>query len=678
MRFSHPEILYALAAVLIPVIIHLFNFRRYKKILFSNIDLLKNISIETKKQNRLKHLLILLARMLTLAFAVLAFAGPYFPSVATQENNRGVLFIAVDNSYSMEAAGESGRLLDEAKKEAVRLVKRSPKNTRFSLLSGNPDFGYHLLNRSEALLKLEKLTAGNHHTPLSTLVRQMNRIARKNSAGHYTAFLFSDFQTNQTDIEQTVFDTASFYYFLPFRHNVLHNLYIDSCRFEQPNLLPGKHVVLTARIVNASAEPVEKLGVKLYIDNKQKALAATDIAAGDFSEVKFGFTVRQKGWHRGKVKIEDYPITFDDNLLFSFFVRNKIKVLEIDPEEEQVNPFIKTFYASDSLFVFTHTGYRQLNRFRPGDYDIIILNGVPQLSNGLQDMLKQYVQNGGNLTLIPPREDAAALNPLLTSLNAGKYGAVDTASGRTATLNGLFPFFKRAISNIPANADYPLVFKHYGYSYNLRSNLQPLAVLLNGDPLVLTKPAGSGHLFVFTVPLNKQWSTLPENPLFTVLFFGMATENGTQQKPYYFIGKENRIVINNNLPVNPDEVLTVTGENGDFIPMQRRMNERLVIDLQNNISKEGFYLLKDNDSVYKQLAFNTNRDESQMHFYGKKELDSLLNKAALPRYRIADNPSALVKEIINTPDKRTQLWKLFIIFALFMMLTEILIIRFWK
>jgi len=76
MYFIHPEILWWFFLVLIPVIIHLFNFRRYKKIYFSDIEFLKNISRQTKKQNKLKHLIILFLRMLATAFIVIAFASP--------------------------------------------------------------------------------------------------------------------------------------------------------------------------------------------------------------------------------------------------------------------------------------------------------------------------------------------------------------------------------------------------------------------------------------------------------------------------------------------------------------------------------------------------------------------------------------------------------------------------
>src|SRR5260221_12221376 len=79
MQFVYPSFLFALSAVAIPILVHLFNFRKYKKIYFTNVRFLKEIKQDTKSRSQLKHLLILLARILAVIFLVLAFAQPYLP-----------------------------------------------------------------------------------------------------------------------------------------------------------------------------------------------------------------------------------------------------------------------------------------------------------------------------------------------------------------------------------------------------------------------------------------------------------------------------------------------------------------------------------------------------------------------------------------------------------------------
>ena len=79
MQFLYPTFLYALLALAIPIIIHLFFFRRFKKVYFTNVRFLKEIKEETSARQRLKNLLVLLMRLLAMAALVLAFAQPFLP-----------------------------------------------------------------------------------------------------------------------------------------------------------------------------------------------------------------------------------------------------------------------------------------------------------------------------------------------------------------------------------------------------------------------------------------------------------------------------------------------------------------------------------------------------------------------------------------------------------------------
>src|SRR3954469_9249095 len=109
MHFIYPGFLVALAALSIPVIIHLFNFRRFRKIYFTNVRFLKEIKQDTKSRSRLKHLLVLFSRLLALTFLVLAFAQPFLPAKtnsAIGQSRR--ISVYIDNSFSMDALSKNG------------------------------------------------------------------------------------------------------------------------------------------------------------------------------------------------------------------------------------------------------------------------------------------------------------------------------------------------------------------------------------------------------------------------------------------------------------------------------------------------------------------------------------------------------------------------------------------
>ena len=80
MAFVSPIFLYGLFALAIPILIHLINFRRYKKIWFTNVKFLAEIKQERQKRSQLKQWLLLAIRLLIIASLVIAFAQPYLPS----------------------------------------------------------------------------------------------------------------------------------------------------------------------------------------------------------------------------------------------------------------------------------------------------------------------------------------------------------------------------------------------------------------------------------------------------------------------------------------------------------------------------------------------------------------------------------------------------------------------
>src|SRR6476659_8011806 len=123
MGFLFPEFLFAWLLMAIPVIIHLFNFRKFKKVEFTNVAFLKEVELQTSSSQKLKERLILASRMLAIFFLVLAFAQPYLKSkTSVQAYKKSIVSIYLDNSYSMEAVNKDGTLLDEGKRKVKELV----------------------------------------------------------------------------------------------------------------------------------------------------------------------------------------------------------------------------------------------------------------------------------------------------------------------------------------------------------------------------------------------------------------------------------------------------------------------------------------------------------------------------------------------------------------------------
>ena len=136
MQFKHPEIIYALLLLIIPIIVHLFQLQRFVKVPFTNVAFLKNIERQTRKSAMLKKWLVLISRLLALSCIILAFSQPYFSKSSTQQN--GNVTIYLDNSFSMQAKGEQGELLKSAVQKIIE--NNNIPNSTFTLITNDESF----------------------------------------------------------------------------------------------------------------------------------------------------------------------------------------------------------------------------------------------------------------------------------------------------------------------------------------------------------------------------------------------------------------------------------------------------------------------------------------------------------------------------------------------------------
>ena len=131
MQFKHPEILYFLFVLVIPILVHLFQLRRFKKEYFTNVQFLKELSIQTRKSSKIQKWLLLITRLLLLTALIIAFSQPFFKA-KDSKNISNEMYLVLDNSYSMQAKGNKGELLKRAIQE---LLENTPENQTFSLIT---------------------------------------------------------------------------------------------------------------------------------------------------------------------------------------------------------------------------------------------------------------------------------------------------------------------------------------------------------------------------------------------------------------------------------------------------------------------------------------------------------------------------------------------------------------
>ncbi|MEI8045956.1 MAG: BatA domain-containing protein [Bacteroidota bacterium] len=687
MQFINPLYLFGLLAVAIPIIIHLFNFRRFRKVYFTNVRFLKEIKQQTQKQSQLRHLLILAIRILAISALVLAFAQPYIPFSDRQSKlaSRNAVSIFVDNSFSMEAVGSNGSLMDESKQKAREIVSAYKSTDLFQLLTGDFE-GRHqrLVTRDEFLTMLEEVKVSPSVHSISEIVNRQNDLLKSETTSRRTSYIVSDFQKSSYSNFDFRQDTAISTFLVPLKSSVAANVYIDTCWFSQPTQQPGKTSLLTARVWNKSENDLEKIPLKLLINNQQKSVASIDIKAGMSTLVELPFTVYQPGPQHGLLQVTDYPVTYDDKFYFSFDVLSSINVLAINGGSE--NRFLNALFAQDSSVRMTNMGEKSLDYGRLASFDLIIMNEIPAISSGLAEELKRFVVNGGTLLILPATN--AVLNTydsFLTSLNAPLYQALDTADSKVVKLSEESYLFRDVFEKqqgkqtLAANTDMPDVKKHYPIVFTSAMLTVPLMSMLNGREFLTLTSSGLGQVLQFTSPMDPAFTNFPQQALFVPVLYNTALISHPSHSLYSIINDNKVIRVGTELP-SGDKVNKIKSLQGDFemIPQISNAGNMVNIFVGNQIPMAGNFELLNEKNVITALAFNYNRGESDLACNTVSDLESLLDKTHLNSFTVLKTGQKPLNEVIAQINSGTQLWRYFIWLALLLLLTEILLIRFLK
>ncbi|MDD4001593.1 MAG: BatA and WFA domain-containing protein, partial [Bacteroidales bacterium] len=327
MQFLNPYFLFGLFAIAIPIIIHLFNFRRFKKVYFTNVSFLKEIQISTKKQKNIRNRVLLFVRILAIILIVLLFSQPYFPNGKNKlvENGLNAVVVCVDNSFSMQNQGTQGRLLDEAKQKAKEIISQYNNNDEFLLLTMDME-GKHqqFVNKERFVSLLNQVEISPKSQLNSKLINRSFDLLNTKHGFNKRCFFISDFQRPAFDTENFSKDSSIKSLLVPLHANNINNIYVDSISFDDPIFQLGQNVDINVRIVNISDKKAENVSAKLYIDNKQIAVSTVDIEKNQSQNLKMSFTLQKHGIQHGYIKILDNPIVFDDNFFFTIHTNPNI------------------------------------------------------------------------------------------------------------------------------------------------------------------------------------------------------------------------------------------------------------------------------------------------------------------------------------------------------------------
>ena len=687
MSFLFPSFLWGLLAVSVPIAIHIFNFRRTKRIDFTNVAFLKAVDTKTRSVRQIKHWLVMAARIMAIVCLALAFAQPFLPAAnSLAVDRRGITSLYLDNSYSMQNELNTKRYLDIATSRLSDLLGILRNVTTLQMVTN--DFSSQEQGLYSAEKLRDRLTTINLSNSPRTLEqvyrRQENLMIKHQNAGTNQLFWFSDFQKSTSgNLSGLKIDTTNKLFLVPIQAVPEKNVFVDSAWLNTPFIRELQNNILFVKVSNSGKQEAKNVILKLTLDNTQASTASVNVPANGNATAKFNFNLKGKGYKKGQITFDDFPVTFDNNYYFVLNASPLIRILHIYGQKSSGN-YIENVYANDSLFSMQSYSAQNIDPGLIKNSDLVILEGVEQLSGTLPQDLTDFVRNkGGSIAVVPSAAPVVEnYSRLLTSLGVSGLSTTRTTSPAPVELappDRNNPFFRDVFEESvrqEINLNLPTVSSVWNWS----GAGQLLLSLRNGQPYLNQATSGTGKLYLFSAPFNPENGNVAQHAIFVPVMYKIAASSVRAQRTS-FTFDENPIALNlNNAEAN--SVYKLRRNKTEIIPVQRITGNQLLLEIpQGDQLSEGldagYFDLVRNDKTEQIIALNHNHAESRLQYYSPDELRSIFagQKNVAVFDKIDDDAFSTAFQQQNMG---TNLWKYFLYGALFFLMIEVALIRWMK
>ena len=644
MSFLSPLFFLGLAAIAIPVFVHLIQRERKRVIEFPSLMFLQRIPYQSVRRRRIRHWLLLLMRAAAIMLMVLAFARPFFPggaAIAAAGGGSRDVIILLDQSASM-GYGDTWDRAREAARQAVAEVGPNDRATLvlFSRSAEETVRGTSDRGRLEAAIDAAQITSSaTQYGPALKLAE--NSLARS-TRPQREVILISDFQrSGWTGAEDIRLGDAVTVTPVSVGAEDHANLAISSVAFARAEFSGQERITLTAGIANRSANEVADVPVTLEIEGLQLETQTVSVGANASASVVFAPFTLAEPVVRGTLHAGSDPLPADNTFHFVIMPSQPVHVLAIDSPDRAGS----SFYLARALAVGNAPAFRletaSSTRATEAMLDtsaVVILNDAPIPLGISRDALMRYVQGGGGLLV--------ALGPRSTwpsneaDLLPGLLGPpVDRAAGRGATLGFLdysHPAFE--VFKAPRSGDFSAARVDRYRALEPGADDRVLARFDDGTVAIAERRVGAGRVIAWTSTLDDSWNNLPLKPVYLPLIHQLMKYLARYEPPAAWLTVGQAVDVPALLKSRTDRVVIAPS------------NERIPMDADDpgllEVNEHGVYEIRSASSGSSgrgtPLAVNIDPTESDLTPLDPQELVAAATGRATPTSTmVQEGPSTL-------------------------------------
>jgi hypothetical protein len=532
-QFLNPSILFALSASIIPLIIHLLNKRKFKEIQFSTIHFLKEMVRKEMRRLRLRQWLLLLIRTLIILFLVLAFARP---TLSYRENplvGRAAteVIIILDNSMSLNSLELTGNLLEKIRQWWFQMEPLFQLNDRISIILGVEPLQELALREnfsSDLWQKIAKeIQPGSLKGNLTLASLRSYEILHDSELPNKEIYYVSDFQKNGIDgiqmkeLSENVPEDIKIF-LLPVFHQNDENVSVDSVKILNQLIEKNQSLKIEAYLQNQDKKKYLNSMVSLVLNGNRIAQKNCNIPSGEVMTISFETILQSTGYVTGFIECENDALLEDNRYHFNFYIPEQSQILHIVPSPvfNTYLPAILKPVIDQKIFLHQKKSLSEWSSLQLYQYDIIILEGLNEIPEGLINRLDQYIQSGKPLLVIPGENlSLNNYNKFLKRLNLGRILSREGQFEVTekfvpvGTINWSHPIFEGLFDD--RKALNPIHFYSY---YRIRPDAENQVIIHfeNKDIYLLEGP---GPCYLLASPVHPGWTNIIVRGFVVPLFY---------------------------------------------------------------------------------------------------------------------------------------------------------------
>jgi hypothetical protein len=663
--------LWGLLSLSIPIIVHLFNFRKHKVLIFPFTSFLNEVKTESQKQSRIRHWIILLLRLLALTSLVIAFAQPILPN---DQGNSGkkLVSIYIDNSFSMENQKNGISLLENAKNKALDIVFAYNENDAFQIISNEfSGIQQHFVTKDKAVEIIQSIQNSCVTRTYDEVYERQKDLLFKENTSNKKAFWISDFQKNNGDLSKLENHSEILLRWIPIQNSETPNVFVDSIYFETPAHAVGQEEKLFVVLKNSGQEQDKNVRCEININQQNKGVTNIDIPANSAQTVSFSITPQNAGFQLGKIILNDQPIVFDNNYFFSYEVKEKKKIGIISSGDAHA----KKVFQNDPYFETTtyNSSNIDINEWLQNDF--LIIESPEALSSGFQSIAIEAVKKGAHLLFIPNSVDHRNTDQnFYDALGLSNTNTTIATRAQGNQIDWLSPLFKNVFD---AKDKFQLPYSESHLKFTVPNNASSPITYPDNSPLLIDLPLGSGRVFIFNVSYDK--TNLFSHSIFPIALLRMSELASREQPLSFTLGQKEPLILKDLQLEGNEQLKLIDHQTKDqLLPLVRNIGNNTEISIGSYIPQGGHY-----DVFWKQIVYtlgiNADPKESQLQFWTESEMQNSKDQITdNTNIEIVSESIGNIGTYVSKLDDGKHYWWYLIAISILCLLTESILMGIWK